>query len=111
MTQNIILTDEQITKNPFITENQESAFYNLIRQLCAKENKTIKSIDCTKINIARNIQNAWYDYAKAHNIDTTSLSMSLLFAGPKALERIPDNTVEILDDCITYEDRNTSGKE
>lgn len=108
MTQIIKLNDAQVTENPFITHDGKSAFYNLIEQLCAKENKTVKSIDCTKINIAQNIQTSWYDYAKAHNIDTTDLTISLLFAGPKALENIPDNTVEVLDNCITYEDINTS---
>lgn len=103
MAQTITLTNEQIEKNPFVTKDKELAFYNLIEKLCEKTNHKITRIDCTKINVAKNIQDSWYTYAKNNNIDTKALTMSLAFAGPKALYRIPENTVEILDECIRYE--------
>lgn len=100
----IKLTPKQITKHPFVTKDGKQSFYNLIEELCKEPDKEVISMDCTKINVAQNIQKSWYEYAEEHNIDKSSLTMTLLFAGPKAQEHLADNTVEILDGFFTYKE-------
>lgn len=96
------LTNEQIKNNPFVDVNKHPAFYKLIKKLYKTETHEVSQIDCTKINVAKNIQKEWFDYAEKHNIDKTDLAMGICFSGPKALDTLPDNTVEILDGCLTY---------
>lgn len=107
---NILLTPEEIAENPFASKDGRAMFYHFIEKTLKNVNKTvaedetpIENMDCKYINVAKNIQAAWYDYAKEHNIDQTALSMQICFCGPKALDEIPDNQIQILENYITYE--------
>lgn len=110
----ILLSDSEIKENPFANIKKEAAFYHLITDTLIKANATLSGesedtqtkpeINCTHINVAKNIQDSWYDYASKNNIDAASLTMSLAFAGPKALDEIPNNQVQILINCLSYEE-------
>lgn len=91
----ITLTPDEITEFPFV--NVETAcgdFYHLIGEKFAPYEK-ITTIDCTKVNVAKNIQESWYEYARKNGIKTSDLTMLLLFSGPKAPETIKGNCVEL----------------
>lgn len=101
----IKLTPEEIQNNPFLTKEGKAGFYRFIRKKFETAEQEVDCIDCRKINVAENIQLAWYDYARANNIDKTELTMLLAIHGPKAFDSLPDNTVEIEDDCFTLIDK------
>lgn len=98
----IRMTDEQIKENPFITAEGRTPFYSFIGEKFAGSYDDVKSIDCRKVNVARNIQNSWFEYAKENGITVEDLNMMLLFSGPKALDEIPDNLVELEENAIEY---------
>lgn len=99
----LTLTPEQIENHPFIKDGHAS-FYNLIQTLCNPKGKEIRSLDCTKILIANNIQDSWFENAKKTGLDTTDLGMVLLCHGPKVDTTLSDNTVLLEPNCITFED-------
>lgn len=96
------MMESEIEENPFVTTDGKAAFYKFICKAIGLDYENIKSIDCRKVNVAFNIQECWYRYAKENNIPTTDLSMLLLMSGPKAMENIKDNTVELEDGAIEY---------
>lgn len=98
----IRLTDEEVKSNPFMTKEGKAPFYRLVCEKIGLDFDNIKSLDCTKINVARNIQDAWYDYAKENDITTFDLTMCLAMSGPKAPEELEENTVELEDGVIEW---------
>lgn len=102
MTKIKTLTTEQINENPFITTDGKAAFYNLVRELFKTDTQEVDVIDCTKINVSKNIMDSWYDYAEKYNLDKTDLTMGICMMGPKAKDDLDDNTIEIQDGCFTF---------
>lgn len=103
----IVLSDDQITEYPFVTKHGEAGFYKLIRTLFETETHEIEQIDCCKLNVAQNIQDAWFAYGEQNNIDPTSLAMNICICGPKALKELPNNTVEIQNGCLTFKSKES----
>ena len=95
------MTDEEIKAYPFLTADGKAGFYRFVGERIAPYD-SITSIDCTKVNVATNIQEEWFDYAKHHGIASADLSMALLMSGPKALETLQKNYVELEEGAITY---------
>ena len=98
----IIVSDEAIKENPFITKDGEALFYRYVCDLFGVSYDNIKSIDCCKVNVASNIQDAWYNYANENNMDSVGLTMMLAISGPKALKELDDNTIELEEGAIEY---------
>ena len=62
-------------------------------------------IQCTHVNIAKNIQNAWYDYVREQGLMSEyEFTNVLLWKGPKAVDYLDDNTVELKDDWYIMKD-------
>jgi hypothetical protein len=114
------LTDKEITDHPFINEKGEAAFYRfVVEHFCHHNYDEITSCDCTKIDIAQNIQDSWFNAEEkritkeyfaqyGRNPDETTLKdgrtqfvMFLAMSGPKAMPDLPDNTIRFSEDFIT----------
>lgn len=83
------------TIKSFINEMSLATFYGNV----AKEFgvTTPDMYDCTKINVAVNIYDQWYEqWAKETNIPDYELSTHLLMCGPKVDGGLQDDEVEIL---------------
>ena len=93
------LTPEEIKEHPYV-KNRQPEFYMFLARTIVSESEDW-NIDCRKINVAKNIQESWYEDAKAHGISECDLTMDLAMRGPKALDTLPDNCVEILENGIT----------
>lgn len=107
----ILLSESEIKNNPYADKEKNAVFFQYISKLIQTANKTLSdtedntpkpTIKCTKINVAENIQQSWYNYANDNGIDKNALTMSLAFCGPKALSEIPNNQVQILEGCLSY---------
>ena len=87
------LTDDEVKSAPFVRakdDAEELSFYPLIRKLMDKQDEVL---DCTKICVARNIQDSWMDYFKAHGIEGWEVAMMLVCSAPKVDESLADNEV------------------
>lgn len=97
----ITMTDEEVKANPFVNVSSNQDFYHFIAEKFAPYDE-IKSIRCTKINVAKNIQEYWFDYGKLHGIASWEMVMILAMSGPKALDYLGANVVELEDGAIEY---------
>lgn len=83
------------TINSFIKEMSLATFYENVAEEFGVEMPDM--YDCTKINVAVNIYDQWYEqWAKETNIPDCELSMHLLMRGPKVDGKLQDDEVEIL---------------
>ena len=79
-----VMTDEEVMAHPFIAPNDGTpGFYKYFAQQLGYDWEHVTSVDCTKICVAPNIQEAWYEAAKQQGIDTTDFTMCLAIQGPK----------------------------
>lgn len=99
----IRMTTDGIKLNPFITIEGEPRFYKYIGKMFANWDH-IKSIDCRKVNVAKNIMDAWFKYAEENSIPEFQLNMQILLNGPKAVEYLADNYIEIEAGGIEWEE-------
>lgn len=97
----VTMTPEEIKENPFIDADGSPRFYRFIAEGFGGFDK-MRSIDCCKVNVAKNIEGAWFEYAKENGIEPYQLSMMLLMSGPKALEEIPENCVELEAEALEW---------
>ena len=114
------MTDEEIKKYPFINDQGEAAFYRyVVEHFCGHNYDEIASCDCTKIDVAKNIQDYWFEneekrafddyrskygrepYEGALNESRTQFAMFLAMSGPKAMEDLPNNAIRFSEDFIT----------
>lgn len=107
----LVLSNEQITSHPFITKDGQAGFYKFIRSLFDTELYEVDEIDCRHINVAKNIQESWFKYGEENSIDASALAMQICMCGPKALEELPDNTVEIQENCFTFKAKSGTDTE
>ena len=99
----IALTPEQITQNPFVDTDGKARFYRMIADIFGYDwNSDNFGMDCRKINVATNIQDSWYKYAEVNGINEEALTTCILMSGPKAIDTLGDNIVEIEGGAITY---------
>ena len=114
------LTDDEIKDHPFISEKGDAAFYRfVIDHFCNQNYDEIQSCDCTKIDVAKNIQDYWFkaeeerstnDFINKYgrqpdeqtiNENRTQFVMFLAMSGPKAMDDLPNNTIRFSEDFIT----------
>lgn len=77
-------------------------FYETVALMAGYEVKQEDMFDCTKVNVAANVQEniiAAYQEKDA-SLEKSSVISLLLMAGPKVDYGLPDNTVEIFDGYI-----------
>lgn len=99
----ITITPQETIDYPFITKDGKAAFYRFITEKALGiPYDSIKSLDCRRINVATNIQESWFEYAKANNIMQEELCMILAVNGPKAFEDLPINCVELESECVEW---------
>lgn len=75
-------------------------FYNAVANEMGYADTSELYYDCTKIDIAENIQNGFYEYYKGKGYDTVSITMTLAISGPKVNQDLKANEVEVLDGFI-----------
>lgn len=78
-------------------------FYkNVATELGHTETETTM-YDCREINVANNIQEAWFEYYLETNPNATKsdVAMLLLMSGAKVDENLADNEVEVFEGFIT----------
>lgn len=91
----VCLSDEQMKQ--ILTP-----FYETVASEAGYEVKQEDMFDCTKINVAVNVQDniiAAY-HENDDSLERSSVISVLLMAGPKVDTGLPDNTVEIFDGYI-----------
>ncbi len=91
----VCLSDEQMKQ--ILTP-----FYETVASVAGYEVKQEDMFDCTKVNVAANVQEniiAAYQ-EKDTSLEKSSVISVLLMAGPKVDAGLPDNTVEIFDGYI-----------
>ena len=115
------MTDEEIEAHPFVGKNEEPAFYKyILEKVCGVNYDEIDYCRCSEIDVAKNIQERWFEQEKKRIIDEhvakygyepneytlkeaeTQLTMRLVISGPKAMEDLPDNMIRISDTFIEY---------
>lgn len=68
-------------------------------------------IRCTHVNIAKNIQNAWYNYVREQELMSEyDFTKILLWKGPETVDYLADNTVELKDDWYIMKDNEDEKK-
>ena len=85
-------------KNYNLTE-----FYHAVAKEMGYADTSELHYDCTKIDIAENIQNGFYDYytKEMHPAaDTVSVTMLLAMSGPKVNRDLKVNEVEVFEGFI-----------
>lgn len=102
MNQLLAMEPHEIKQYPFLTKDGHAGFYNYIRKRLETPNEEVDVIDCTQINVAKNITDAWFEYADENNIPRNDLSMMILFNGPKTCEQLVSNIIELQEGAITY---------
>lgn len=82
-------------------------FYNTVATEMGYTDTSELHYDCTKINIAENIQNGFYEYYKVNANPFTSendilmgITMLLACSGPKVDTNLKANEVEVFDGFI-----------
>ena len=91
----VCLSDEQM-------KQVLTPFYETVASVAGYEVKQEDIFDCTKVNVAVNVQEniiAAYQVKDA-SLERSSVISVLLVAGPKVNAGLPDNTVEIFDGYI-----------
>ncbi|MFG6344835.1 MAG: hypothetical protein K1W35_13970 [Lachnospiraceae bacterium] len=95
-------------KSKFVSLSDEqmkqilTPFYETVAAAAGYEVKQEDIFDCTKVNVAANVQEniiAAYQ-EKDTSLEKSSVISLLLMAGPKVDAGLPDNTVEIFDGYI-----------
>ena len=94
-----LLTKEEVEAHQILSKlSSGKAFYDFVMdELGAYSEKTL---DCSKIDIADNIQTLWYITADKLGVDSVSLSMYLLNSGPKVDVKLKDNEICIYEGFI-----------
>ena len=74
-----------------------AAFYEVVASEIVSDlaDKKVWRYDCTKINVANNIQDNFYDFYKSKGADETSITMHLCQRGPKVDKKLGRNEAEV----------------
>lgn len=98
----IKLTYDELRNNTFFHKGKDN-FYQLIeRKLIGKNLDTPEHLDCREIEVADNIQDYWWEYAKEElGAADWEIGMSLLLSGPKTNHDLADNCVIVFDGFIS----------
>jgi hypothetical protein len=95
------LSDECIKSHPMIMleNDQKESFYSWLRKAMNVGDEY--NMDCTKIHIAKNIQDEWVNYAQKSGIDNIDINMTLLQYAPRVDEILGVNQIRIYDGFLT----------
>lgn len=109
MSKIITLTPEQVKAHPLIRKKGNKdipiLFYDFLAEHEHIPDNTM--IQCTHVNIAKNIQDAWYNYVQEQKLMSEyEFTNVLLWKGPKAVDYLDDNTVKLKDDWYIMKDNN-----
>lgn len=66
-------------------------------------NPTVSRYNCTKITVAKNIADNIFDYYKDQGVEESSVGMTWVIYGPKAVETLDHNEIEIEDGFVVEE--------
>lgn len=93
---------KKLTLKPEQFETELYPFYrNVATELGHTETENTM-YDCREINVANNIQEAWFKYyEEKYNVTKTDVAMLLLMSGAKVDTDLKDNEVEVFDGFIT----------
>ena len=77
----INLKKEEVLEHPLW-----DGFYEMLCEKLGINFDDVQSIDCTKVNVSPDVQELWFEAAKAADIPEFELSQMILVYGPKAVE-------------------------
>lgn len=97
------LTDEEVKSHPLCSAEDGRGFYDFIMKELGIEDKRV---DCRHIDVAKNIQDAWYDYASSKGWDSVTFTMTLALVGPKVNDALFYNEVSIDQDFVVREEED-----
>lgn len=101
-----------ILEHPFVKNGHPDFYKALFYAVTGKTyDPDCKSLDCTKINVAKNIQEFWFDDVRAHGLPESALAIQLCFNGPKVDFELQNDQVEILDQAFTFADETVFSPE
>lgn len=98
MTPNLLinLTQTDIENNPFIKDGQLHFYRFLIERITGitYDPKKIKTVDCTKISISRNISEYWKETVeKDSSMAEDDFAFLMFIHGPKVNENLRNNQI------------------
>ena len=99
------MTEAEVNCFPFVfakadpdAGNRKSFYGALIEAISLKSGEMI---DCRKMQISKNIQDAWFSYTRSYGVEDFALAMELACSGPKVDASLPDGTVVLEEGCVT----------
>ena len=104
----LALTEKEILDNPFVNAKGDAAFYRkAVSVACAplrKDYEDVASLDCTRILVSPDIQDAWIESMREMGHPSESIMMTLANWGPKTDKSLSERTVVFLEGAITFDD-------
>ncbi len=86
----LTLTDAEIDSYPIF-----HGFYSMLGKRLGYIETSNTRYDCTKISIAKNIQDKCFEYHERLGNDTASIAMNFCMSGPKVDNTLKDNHISI----------------
>lgn len=101
-----VMTDKEVEENMFVNKDRSPAFYEFISKRFANGYDNIINIDCTKVLVATNITETWFQKIPEilPQFGKNDVAMALLMSGPKSCDDIPNNTVILEEGCLTVKE-------
>ena len=80
------------------------ALYDKVAEMMGYENTDNLNYDCKEISVASNIADNVFAYYREQGASREEIGMSWVCFGPKAVDTLPDDTVEVEDGFITVKE-------
>ena len=104
----LALTQDEVRDNPFVDGNGDAAFYRkAVSVACAplrKDYEDVASLDCTRILVSPDIQDAWIESMREMGHPSESIMMTLANWGPKADKSLAERTVVFQEGALAFND-------
>ena len=109
MSKILTLTPEQMNENGFFKKDEDNVpfasnkFFKLItHEVSGRDFSEVEQIDCTKIKIANDIQESWFQEGKDNGHEMTNMIGFLLMYGPAVKQELKEHQVEVENGAITF---------
>lgn len=96
MNKTIYKIKDEDYKNCSLIEFYDNIANNYVKAVLGSNQK----YDCRNIEVAKNIQDAWFEYYSELGCESCEVAMLLLMSGPKVNEELQDNEIEVFEDFI-----------